>query len=258
MSTEQRGSSVFTRITRIPNRLQMLEDKVSLLQQVVDFISGGPLNAWLYANRAERMDANLPFFDVSRRRFHLQRYDFARSYVVGKCVADIACGTGYGVDLLKKKGNAAQVFGVDIDQKAVDYATEKYGGDSVRYVCAAGNATGLPDQAFDVITSFETIEHIPDDSSLMREFHRLLKPNGFLICSTPNSWPLSIAPYHVREYDRTAFIGILSNLFEVEGLYNQNSGSEWQFNHGQPFGIVPTTESNYAMAECFIAVCKKT
>jgi SAM-dependent methyltransferase len=107
-----------------------------------------------------------------------------------------------------------------------------------------------------VIISFETIEHVPDDHSLIEEFFRVLRPGGHLIVSTPNQWPLEDAPFHVREYDRNSFLHVLESRFDCLELYNQNSGSETPLNHGQPRRIVATTATNEHLAECFIAVCR--
>lgn len=122
---------------------------------------------------------------------------------------------------------------------------------------ASGTQTELGAESFDIIVSFETIEHVPNDLDLLKEFHRILRPGGILVCSTPNEWPIKIATHHVREYNKDSFCRLLNNYFELDGLYNQNSGDLSAFNHGQPFGIIETTNENHALAECFIAVCKK-
>ena len=62
------------------------------------------------------------------------------------------------------------------------------------------------------------------------------------------------APFHVREYDRKAFVELLELRFHCEQLFNQNSGSSTPFNHDQPRGIVATTSANQDLAECYIAV----
>jgi 2-polyprenyl-3-methyl-5-hydroxy-6-metoxy-1,4-benzoquinol methylase len=213
---------------------------------------------WLLANRDERMDANVPIFNEERRRFHLERYAFTKEYIKGNIVADIACGTGYGTSMLAKRDAVERVIGVDIDLQAINYATKMYGSHKVSFCAASADSTGLPDGFFDTVVSFETIEHVNDDRALLREFSRILKPEGLLICSTPNNWPLECAKYHVRTYDLKAFEEVLSEQFSIIGMFNQNSGCDHPFNHGQHFGIVNTNSINKANAECFIAVCKKT
>jgi SAM-dependent methyltransferase len=237
-------------------KVGLLEWQVQVLQKGLDFALEDDWCRWLYLNRAERMDATVDFFDSGRRRFHLDRYLFAAQNVKNLDVADIASGTGYGTELLLTTGSAASVVGIDIDRGAIDYARNKHMRGGVRYECASGDATGLENASLNVIVSFETIEHVPDDRNLIAEFSRLLKPSGRLICSTPNRWPLELAEHHVREYDETSFRNILEYSFTVDEMYNQNSGMlTAPFNRGQPAGIVATNSLNSDLAECFIAVC---
>jgi ubiquinone/menaquinone biosynthesis C-methylase UbiE len=211
---------------------------------------------WLEQNRLERMDATVDIFDAKRREFHLDRYRFAVQRVKGRRVLDCACGTGYGVRLLREQGLAARVIGVDIAAASIKYAWRHHGVSSAMYVCASGDRLPLADASVDLVTSFETIEHVSDDGFLVNEFYRVLRPDGQLIVSTPNQWPLANTPYHVREYDRESFVRVLDSKFHCFELYNQNSGSDTPLNHGQTRGIVATTLENEHLAECFIAVCR--
>jgi len=220
-------------------------------------ILSDPVKVWLYKNREERMDASLDIFDDSRRQFHLARYDFACKFCQNSVVADIACGTGYGTDLILNFGNAKEVYGIDICGDSINYAKIYHSKPGIEYICTSGEKTGLGNETIDVVVSFETIEHVPNDLDLIKEFYRILKHGGTLVCSTPNGWPIEIATHHIREYERNSFIALLSNWFEIVTLYNQNSGGSSPFNHGQDKGITETTDNNFALAECFIAVCKK-
>ena len=211
---------------------------------------------WLEQNRLERMDATVEIFDPKRREFHLDRYRFAAERVPGRQVLDCACGTGYGVRLLREQGLAAQVIGVDIAVASIKYAWKHHGVSSAMYLCASGDRLPLADASVDVVTSFETIEHVSDDGFLVEEFYRVLRPDGQLIVSTPNQWPLANTPHHVREYDRESFVSVLDSKFHCCEFYNQNSGSDTPLNHGQTRGIVATTLENEHLAECFIAVCR--
>ncbi|MDG2013864.1 MAG: class I SAM-dependent methyltransferase [Pirellulaceae bacterium] len=237
--------------------IHRLKERVSILETALGLVCDDPQMAWLYRNRSERMDATLPLFPKARADFHLARYQFAAQHVADKSVADIACGTGYGVSYLREFGKASQIVGIDCCPQAIEYARNKHQPAGCRFETADALQTGLPDAAFNVVTSFETIEHVEDEQGLLDEFARILQPGGTLICSTPNGWPLAIAPHHVRVYDRQSFLSALESRFEVLELFNQNSGSDFKYNRGQAQGIIPTCDENQELAECFIAVARR-
>ena len=239
------------------DEIQALQERLKATEDLLRFVAADETHRWLYQNRLERMDATLDLFDAKRREFHLDRYRFASQRVAGKKVLDCATGTGYGVRLLREIGNAASVIGVDIDLKAIEYARRNHQVGSTRFVCSSADCLALPDASVDIIVSFETIEHVPDDGALIAEFYRVLRPGGQLIVSTPNQWSLADAPFHVREYDRQSFEAVLAPGFECREIYNQNSGSETPLNRGQARGIVAMSAANEQLAECFIAVCRR-
>jgi ubiquinone/menaquinone biosynthesis C-methylase UbiE len=212
---------------------------------------------WLQENRLERMDATVEIFDPKRREFHLDRYRFAAKQVRGQKVLDCACGTGYGVRMLREVGEAARVVGVDIEAKAIAYAIQRHQVAATAFICSSGDKLPLSDNSVDIVTSFETIEHVSDDVALVEEFYRVLRADGTLIISTPNKWPLRDAPFHVREYDRKAFLDLLEPCFQCVELHNQNSGCATLHNHDQTRGIVASTPDNEHLAECYLAVCRK-
>ncbi|MCZ7644508.1 MAG: class I SAM-dependent methyltransferase [Planctomycetota bacterium] len=212
--------------------------------------------AWLQTNASERMDATFPWFDPRRRAFHLARYEFAARWAPGAVVLDCACGTGYGSERLARRG-AARVVGLDLARDALAYARRYHRPKPAAFL--RGDAARLPfaPETFDLIASFETIEHVPDDEALLRGFARALKPGGRAVVSTPNEWPLENCPHHVRSYTHGQFLDVLGRHFGCIELFNQNSGSPHPFNRGQAAGIVPTDSSNRARAECYIAVCRE-
>lgn len=140
---------------------------------------------------------------------HIARYEYAKQFVLNKRVLDIACGTGFGAAMLSEAG-ATSVYGVDIDEASISYATKNYGCETVQFVTASAEKIDVPDNQFDVIVSFETIEHLEDDlrSKYLDELFRTLKPDGNLLISTPNKRITSPwqekpnNPFHVLEYTR--------------------------------------------------------
>ena len=176
------------------------------------------------------MSADLPFTgeryvpgtagEIAHEHWH--RYVFARSFVAGRRVLDVACGEGYGSALL---GAAAmQVTGVDIDPHTLAHARATY-ADRGNVAFVEGSAAALPvaDASIDVVVSFETIEHLEesDQPRMLAEFDRVLAPEGVLILSSPNRPQYSEArnyvnPFHLHELDRDELARLVAPLFPAQ------------------------------------------
>lgn len=157
---------------------------------------------------------------------HWHRYAFARPLAAGRRVLDAACGEGYGSALLA--ATARSVLGVDVADEAVAHARGRYGGvANLRF--EQGDATALdhlPDGGFDLIVSFETLEHVQAQERMLDGFARLLADDGLLLVSTPDKRTYSdltgeANPYHVRELYRDEFEALLSARFPACRLYGQ-------------------------------------
>lgn len=153
---------------------------------------------------------------------HIKRYHFAASYCQGKKVLDAATGVGYGAAYLTQV--AKSVVGIDIDPVAISYGQSKYNRSGVELKVADVTKTGLTDSQFDVICSFETIEHLVNIPAYLEEMVRLLKPTGIYIVSTPqvpqtNHNPQN--PYHYIEFSRSDFEILLSQYFHQVEIYGQ-------------------------------------
>lgn len=218
---------------------------------------------WLYRNRYLRMDANVDINDLRRRRFHMDRYEFAACSIsemkkAGASILDAACGTGYGTNILEKSG-AGRVIGIDISPEAIEYAEKKYGSAVSSFKAfdvTKLDKAGLAADGFDATVSFETIEHIEDPLSFLRCVAGLLKEDGIFIASTPNKW--GITKDHKIDYDYKMFREDLEKFFEIESVWVQNSGcmEEW-INRGQERRLVRATPENIEEAECFLAICRQ-
>jgi SAM-dependent methyltransferase len=155
---------------------------------------------------------------------HVARYVIALPYVESKTVLDIACGTGYGLALLKT--TALHVTGVDVDIEAVNEARSEC---DERASVILGDGLRLPfaDESFDAITSFETLEHIHERGSFLSELKRVLKFDGRLILSTPNAHytkPVNgkpSNPFHIFEYTPPELRAELETHFRLEQFLGQ-------------------------------------
>jgi SAM-dependent methyltransferase len=147
---------------------------------------------------------------------HLHRYLLAREWCRGKDVLDVASGEGYGTALLAQV--ARNVVGVEISPEAVAHASGAYRADNLGFVVGDARVLPCPDAAFDVVTSFETIEHFAEQGRFLDEIRRVLRPSGHLIISTPDRDNYSPAespanPYHVKELTAAEFDTLLRARF---------------------------------------------
>lgn len=141
---------------------------------------------------------------------HLARYWLLKDVCKGKRVLDVACGEGYGSSLLKSWG-ATSVVGIDISQDAIGNANERFGAPGILY--RQGDACDLEsllsaDEQFDLIVSFETIEHVPDVPNLLRGIRSRLAPGGTIAISCPNDPEVrgdERSEFHLRTYTLPEF-----------------------------------------------------
>ncbi len=157
---------------------------------------------------------------------HWHRYLIGREYVTGKRVLDIPCGEGYGSNLLATR--AESVLGIDISSEAVAHATARYDKENLRFIAADCTDIHEPDASFDVIISFEMIEHITTQEVFLREVVRLLKPGGMFIISSPNRPEYSDRTgykneFHLKELDQTELKALLDPHFPAQAWFAQRA-----------------------------------
>ena len=149
---------------------------------------------------------------------HYARYRFAESYVGGKRVLDAACGTGYASEILRKAG-ARSYKGVDINPVLAKHGTDVWGKEKVTF--EEGDVTKLTfSEEFDVITCFETIEHVAQYKKAIERLKAALVPGGTLLISSPNrlvttpKTTLTDPPgnkFHTQEFTVDELVNILKD-----------------------------------------------
>jgi SAM-dependent methyltransferase len=174
----------------------------------------------------ERTLPDVPAENYWYRR-HLAVYEWIAKRVAGGAVLDMACGEGYGSQVLA--GTANSVVGVDGNPEAHEHAKLRYTGPNVTFEWGAVETFGEPG-SFDAVVFLQTIEHVIDPPAVLSHFKDILKPGGTAYVSTPNVLKLAPAghaksdnPWHLREYRAGEFTelcrGTFSNV-EVLGLFH--------------------------------------
>lgn len=146
---------------------------------------------------------------------HLHRYAICRDRVAGQRVLDVACGAGYGTNILAQV--AAHATGLDLDEAAIRSARRRYRRQNLKFVAADCCNMPFEDGSFDAVTANEMIEHIDDHDAFIDEVKRVLQPGGTFMVSTPNK-PIynrykSPNPFHVSEMDIPEFRELLESHF---------------------------------------------
>jgi ubiquinone/menaquinone biosynthesis C-methylase UbiE len=156
---------------------------------------------------------------------HVTRYLAARELVSGKIVLDIASGSGYGTQILAE--TAQKVYGVDVNERAVNYSQKHFGGKNIEYLVGDGEKIPLPTHSVDVVITFETIEHIADYKKFVKEIKRVLRPDGLAIVSTPNDIEFAEGNhFHLHEFTYDELVDMLREDFTNIDPYYQGT---WKY-----------------------------
>lgn len=149
------------------------------------------------------------------------RYHFARKYIVGKDVLEVACGSGIGLGYLAQVAN--KVVGGDIDEKNVHLARRIYGSQE-NILIELMDAHDLPfkGETFDVVLLFEAIYYLKSPSKFVAEARRVLKNRGLLImCTVNKDWKdFHPSPYTHKYFSVPELYYLLKKEgFSIKGIY---------------------------------------
>jgi 2-polyprenyl-3-methyl-5-hydroxy-6-metoxy-1,4-benzoquinol methylase len=158
-------------------------------------------------------------------RRHLAVYEWIAGRVQGIRVIDMACGEGYGSDVLAR--GAASVVGVDANPEAHEHARLRYRRSNLRFARELVESFSEP---ADAVVFLQTIEHLEDPGAALERFRSLVGERGTVYVSTPNVLTLapqgasrSDNPWHVREYRAGEFAELCGAHFgavEMYGLFH--------------------------------------
>jgi SAM-dependent methyltransferase len=153
---------------------------------------------------------------------HLYAYSLVRAYShPNHKVLEVGFGEGYGSSIVREW--VREYHGVEVSPEAVAHATSKYANRQVAFHHYSGAVLPFEDGEFDLVISFQVIEHVQDTCGYLREIRRVARKGATILIVTPNRnhrladgerpWNR----YHVREYSPAELKGLLlEELSEVE------------------------------------------
>jgi 2-polyprenyl-3-methyl-5-hydroxy-6-metoxy-1,4-benzoquinol methylase len=151
-------------------------------------------------------------------RRHLAVYEWIAERSAGLEMVDMACGEGYGTDVLARR--ARRVTGVDANPDAHEHARAKYTRPGVRF---ARDLIETYVQPCDAVVFLQTIEHVKQPEQVLSHF-KAMAPTVYV--STPNVLTLapegadkSDNPWHLREYRAREFRALCERVFDRVELY---------------------------------------
>ncbi|MBV8636814.1 MAG: class I SAM-dependent methyltransferase [Candidatus Eremiobacteraeota bacterium] len=171
---------------------------------------------------------------------HRAAYEEAARRARDAVVLDIGCNNGYGTVIVANQSRST--IGVDVSPRAVESAQRYNPRENVRYQLIDGLSLPFDDGSFDLVTSFQVIEHISNVERYLAEIRRVLRPGGTGLLTTPNRC-IRLDPcmkpwneFHVREYEASELRALLLPFFDdvqVQGLFAVPAVYEIEYERAQ-------------------------
>ncbi len=172
----------------------------------------------------ERVVPDKMAVDILTYTQHLTRYVFALNFCAGKRVLDAACGAGYGLDLISSV--ASGVVGIDNSKESLEYAAKNYHFYNKYFSFWEADLEHASFEflkgllPFEVITSFETIEHLENPDFFLSNVKNALADDGVFVFSIPNTNP---SLFHKQIYDIEEAKKLITNHFKKVNWYGQSN-----------------------------------
>jgi len=183
------------------------------LETLSGIVNDGRLERWLPG-----------FCSEHTNKEHESRYNWVKDFVKDRTVLDIACGTGFGSYKLINEGGAVKVTGFDVDDKTIRYASLR--NKHPRLFFEVNDAeTFAASNSYDIIVSFETIEHLHKPQSFLKNINAALAGDGQCFISTPiasvdeNKNPDNV--FHQTEWGFRKFQELVKDFLIVKDIFLQ-------------------------------------
>ena len=163
-------------------------------------------------------------------------YEYVTPLIKGKNVLDVGCGLAYGTALLAE--SAASIKGIDYDQSTLDDNKNRYASiTNLTFERVTVPPLPFADNSFEIVTSFQFIEHIHHRLEFMKECYRVLKPGGKIYITTPNTKrSLARNPFHIHEYtfaEMKSEVETITKNYELIGLNGNEKVRHYYHENGK-------------------------
>ncbi|MBN1526102.1 MAG: methyltransferase domain-containing protein [Candidatus Omnitrophica bacterium] len=205
----------------------MAEAALSFKNKRVSWNERGRFNVQrFYVHDDPQMGILRNAFDSAAYERHFGRYRFFLKHVKPRdSVLDIACGSGYGSELLASK--ALAVRGVDGDRKTIEYARRNHGRPNIRFDASPVESFD-PKELYSKIISVETIEHLAEPEKFLVRAKSWLKPGGEVWLTCPVSEDITGQtenPFHISNLTYNSLSAMMKRHFDNVDLFGL-SGKE--------------------------------
>lgn len=165
-------------------------------------------------------------YEFVQHVLHKFPYEIAASLANDLDVLDLGCNVGYGTYAVSR--SARSIIGIDVSEKVINDARNSYQAENLSFSSFDGTTLPFPDESFDLVISFQVIEHIEDCQRYLSEVSRVLKRHGIFFATTPNATlrlDIGMKPwykFHVREYRPDELSALIKRHFpktEIFGLH---------------------------------------
>ncbi|HWP65481.1 MAG TPA: methyltransferase domain-containing protein [Candidatus Limnocylindria bacterium] len=181
----------------------------------------------------ERLPGTDEEFAVDMAR-HVAAYRWAMEQADGKTVLDVGCGEGYGTAMLAEV--AAQAVGLD-RAEAVVAASARYRAPNLAYRSTDLSRLTAVEERFDLVVSFQVIEHVPDPVAFLGGLKHCTAPGGRVLVTTPNRlMSVSENPYHLREWTAPELLALAQPVLPTArmlGMHGSERVLAWERARGE-------------------------